>query len=306
MNRLVRILLGITLVTASTFDVRGESEAVSVLTVGNSFADNALNFLPALAEEANRPLIAVRANLGGCTFERHWNHVAAYEKDPTSKDGSPYLKGTKSLDHLLRSREWNSVTMQQVSYLSHDLKTYQPYADNLYRYIKERAPKATILVHQIWAYRLDNPRFVPANDGVEPHTHEEMYEQVRAAYHTFAKKWDLGILPSGDAMFVADTDPKWGYKPETAFDFKAAKSPLLPNQDHSLHTGWFWKKQGEECFLKLDGHHANRAGEYLLGCVWFEKLFGESVLDNAFVPEGMDPGYAAFLRKTSHAVVSAQ
>lgn len=306
MNRLVVLLFSIALAFAHTLEVRAESQTVSVLTVGNSFSDNALNFLPALAEGANRPLVAVRANLGGCTLERHWKHVAAFEKDPTGEEGSPYIKGTQSLDQLLKSREWDFVTMQQVSYRSHDLDTYQPYADNLYHYIKERAPKATILVHQIWAYRVDDPRFVPANDGIEPHTHKEMYEQVRAAYHAFADKWDLGILPSGDAMFAADTDSEWGYSPDTEFDFKNAKPPALPNQDHSLHTGWFWKTQDGDRFLKLDGHHANRTGEYLLGCVWFEMLFGESVVDNTFVPEGLDPDYAAFLRKTAHDVVAAE
>ncbi|MDF1737957.1 MAG: DUF4886 domain-containing protein [Verrucomicrobiales bacterium] len=304
MNRFAFLLLGIALIFPPL--ARGESEEVSVLTVGNSFADNALNFLPALAEAADRKLIAVRANLGGCTFERHWKHVAAFEADPTSKAGSPYANGTKSLDELLKSRKWNYVTIQQVSFKSHDLATYQPYADNLYRYIKERAPDAEILVHQIWAYRVDDPRFVPANEGKEPHTHKEMYEQVRTAYHAFADKWDLDILPSGDAMFAADTDPVWGYKPDTEFDFKNAKKPELPNQDHSLHRGWTWMTKDEKSFLRIDGHHAGRAGEYLIGCVWFEKLFGESVVGNSFVPHDIAPDYAAFLQETAHEAVAAQ
>ncbi len=301
MNRLTFLLFAITL--AFSPNVRGESDAISVLTVGNSFADNALNFLPALAEAADRDLVAVRANLGGCTFERHWKHVEAFEKDPTSKLGSPYANGTKSLDGLLRSREWDFVTIQQVSFKSHDLETYQPYADNLYHYIKERAPKAKILVHQIWAYRVDDPRFVPANQGIQPHTHQEMYEQVRTAYHAFADKWDLDILPSGDAMFAADTDPKWGFRPDLEFDFKNAKPPALPDQSHSLHRGWSWVKQNDKRILRMDGHHASRAGEYLIGCVWFEKLFGESVVDNGFVPDFLEADYAAFLRRTAHEAV---
>ncbi|MEC5128779.1 DUF4886 domain-containing protein [Verrucomicrobiales bacterium BCK34] len=304
MNRLTFLLFSIAL--AFSPPLRGESEPVAVLTVGNSFADNALKFLPALAEASDRKLIAVRANLGGCTFERHWNHVAAFEKDPKSKAGSPYAKGTKSLDELLKSREWDFITIQQVSFKSHDLETYQPYADKLYHYIKERAPDAEILVHQIWAYRVDDPRFVPANAGKEPHTHKVMYEDVRAAYHAFADKWDLDILPSGDAMFAADTDPEWGYKPDTTFDFKAAKKPELPNQEHSLHRGWAWGTQNGKSFLRIDGHHAGRAGEYLIGCVWFEKLFGESVLGNTFVPDDIAPDYAAFLQQTAHEAVVAQ
>lgn len=28
----------------------------------------------------------------------------------------------------------------------------------------------------------------------------------------------------------------------------------------------------------MDGHHANLAGEYLGACVWYEELFGDSVV----------------------------
>ena len=41
--------------------------------------------------------------------------------------------------------------------------------------------------------------------------------------------------------------------------------------------------------LGKDGHHANLAGEYLGACVWYEVLFGESVVGNKYVPPGLDP-----------------
>ncbi len=303
MYRSTFLLLALSL--ALTFQVHGDQKSVSVLTIGNSFAENALGYLPKLAESAGRPLIVGRANLGGCTLERHWNHAAAFEADPESKEGSPYGKGTRSLDQMLKSRKWDYITLQQVSFKSHDLSTYNPYFENLYQYIKERAPNSAILLHQIWAYRVDDPRFVPKNKGKEPHTHREMYQQVRNAYHTIAKQHELGILPSGDAMYIADTDPKWGYQPDSEFDFKNEVKPNLPDQSYSLHTGWYWKKgnENEEAVLRIDGHHANRNGEYLIGCVWFETLFGDSVVNNSFVPDSIDPEYARFLRKTAHQAV---
>ena len=33
-----------------------------------------------------------------------------------------------------------------------------------------------------------------------------MYQQVRDAYHTIANELNVGILPSGDAMYLADTN----------------------------------------------------------------------------------------------------
>lgn len=305
MYRVLYFLVGVALISVPP--VRAETKPISVLTLGNSFAENALEYLPELAGSAGLPLIIGRANLGGCSLERHWNHVVAFEKDPGSKDGSPYGKGTRSLDAMLKSRDWDFITIQQVSIKSHDLTTYSPYAEKLYQYIRDRAPKSKILVHQIWAYRVDDRRFIPQNEGKEPHTHREMYHQVRAAYHKVAADLDLGILPSGDAMFLADTDPEWGYRPDPEFDFENALYPALPDQSHSLHVGWSWRKlkDSENRVLKMDGHHASRAGEYLLGCAWFEKLLGESVIENSFVPKGMDSAYAKFLRQTAHTAVAS-
>jgi len=299
----LRVLL---FLLCGTLSAVAAPKTVRLLTVGNSFADNALEFLPKLADAAGHELIVGRANLGGCTLERHWRHVAAHEADSSNKEGSPYRGGKYSLADMLGKNEWDYVTIQQVSYKSHDPATYQPYADKQQRFIAKRAPQARILAHQIWAYRVDDPRFVPENKGKEPHTQQEMYEQVRKAYHALARRLDIGIIPSGDAMYLADTDAIWGFRPDLEFDFASSQEPELPRQRHSLHRGWYWRKgkDGRHA-LKIDGHHASQAGEYLLGCVWFEIFFGESVVENAFVPRGIDKEYARFLRETAHAAVKA-
>lgn len=284
---------------------RTEKETVRLLTIGNSFAENALTYLPQIVEAAGHELVVGRANLGGCTLERHWKHAAQFEANPANKEGSPYHGGKRSLMDLLTKEEWDYVTIQQVSYKSHDLQTYQPFADNLYGYIRKYAPNAKIFVHQIWAYRIDDPRFKPRNEGVEPHTHAVMYQQVRQAYHTLAGNLNLNIIPSGDAMYRADTDEKWGYRIDSTFDFKNATYPNLPDQTHSLHAGWQWKKQKDGSWdLRIDGHHASSKGKYLLGCVWFETLFKENVVGNRFLPRGIDPKEAEFLQETTHDTVS--
>lgn len=261
--------------------------------------------MPRIVESAGHKLIVGRANLGGCTLERHWRHVAAHQANPADKEGSPYRSGQYSLADMLTKDKWDFVTIQQVSIKSHDLDTCYPFAADLRAYIKERAPKAKIMARQIWACRVDDKRFVPENKGKEPHTRAVMHRQVRKAYQSVAKDLGIEIIPSGDAMFLADTDSKWGCPPDTSFDFKNAKAPELPNQLRSLHKGWRWikRKEGGQQ-LSMDGHHANQAGEYLLGCVWFEVFFGESVAENAFIPDGLDARHAKFLRQTAHRAVA--
>ena len=283
-----------------------EPKTVRLLTIGNSFAENALTYLPQIVESSGQHLVVSKANLGGCTLERHWKHVVIHENDPGAKEGAPYNAGKHSLDELLTKEPWDFITIQQVSYKSHDLSTYHPFIENLCEYIAERAPDARIMAHQIWAYRVDDPRFIPRNEGKEPHTQRVMYEQVRKAYHTIADSRNLGIVPSGDAMYLADTDDTWGYRPDEEFDFEGAKFPSRPNQEHSLHAGWHWRKGTDgERTLKMDGHHASNAGKYLLGCVWFETFYQTSAVKVDFVPEGIDKDYAAFLKKTAHEAVAA-
>jgi len=290
----------------ASFNSEAEPKTISVLTIGNSFANNALTYLPDLADEAGHTLVVGRANLGGCSLERHWKHAAAFELDPKSKEGSPYGGGKDSLSDLLKSRKWDFITIQQASFKSHDSATYYPYSRELVKYIRERAPESKILVHQTWAYRVDDPRFSPSDKEEGPATQKEMYEQVRHAYHALAKESHLEILPSGDAMYLADTDPKRGFSPDSDFDPKKAVYPDAPKQKYSLHTGWIWRKSPKkgERSLRMDGHHASAAGCYLIGSTWFEVLFGESVVENPFVPEGFDLDYAKFLKGAAHRAVN--
>ena len=141
----------------------------------------------------------------------------------------------------------------------------------------------------------------------EPKTQDEMYRGLKEAYTKIAAEFGARLLPVGDAFHAVDTDPKWGFKPDTApFDPKKAKQPELPKQTHSLHVGWKWTTKNGKTTLGMDGHHANMAGEYLGGCVWYEVLFGESVVGNSYVPKGLDPEFARFLQETAHRTVAEQ
>jgi hypothetical protein len=217
-------------------------KTVRLLTVGNSFAGNATHYLGDLAKAAGHTLILRGANVGGASLELHWTKVQAFEKDPTAKLGR-YASG-KSLEEELRAQPWDFVTIQQASVKSHDLSTYRPYAKLLADYIHRHAPKATLLLHQTWEYRVDDARFskAPVNRS-EPATQDAMYEGLRAAYQTVAEELDARILPVGDAFHLANRDPQWGFRPSaTAFDARNAKPGQLPDQLHSLNVGWNWKK----------------------------------------------------------------
>lgn len=300
------VLLVSLLVWTSSF--AGEPKTVRLLTIGNSFSANATRNLNDLAKAGGHTLIHTPLVIGGASFQVHADKARLHEAKPQDKAG--LYSGGKGLKENLAAQPWDYVTIQQASIKSHDFSTYQPNAGWLRDYVAKHAPKATLLVHETWEYRKDDPRFaVKEPKPGEPKTQDEMYQGLRASYDKIAAEFGARIIPTGDAFHLADTDEKWGYRVDSKpFDPKTAKQPELPDQTHSLHVGWRWakSKDGKKTTLGMDGHHANVAGEYLGACVWYEVLFGESAVGNTFVPKGVDPEYARFLQETAHKAVQAR
>jgi hypothetical protein len=282
-------------------------KTIRLLTIGNSFADNALTYLEALATSAGSVRFEVgRANLGGCSLEKHWNLAVYTEKHPEYKT---YRLGAAAdgemreanLQEILPSAPWDYVTLQQVSHKSWRRETFQPYLGLLHELVRRQAPQARILLHQTWAYRTDTP-FLPQNSL----TQELMFERIRAAYAHFAAELDCGVLPSGEAVQQARRAPGRTFTwPEPGFDYQHAEAPALPKQEHSLAAGWHWAiNNSPEGIpeMRLDANHLNGRGCYLTGCVWFECLTGLDVRSVAFRPDEIDAETATFLRATAHDV----
>jgi len=279
------------------------ARTVRLLTIGNSFSGNATHYLGDLAKADGNALVHQPMSVGGAPMELHWEKIQAHEKDPQDPKG---LYGTKSLAAALEAGDWDFVTIQQASIKSHDVSTYRPYAAKLQEYVKKHAPKPELLLHQTWAYRVDDPRFSAKTPAAgEPRSQEEMYAQSSDAYRTIARELGVRRLPVGDAFHLADTDPAWGFKPDATFDKTTAVFPALPDQTHSLHVGYKWttSKEGRPT-LTMDGHHANAAGEYLGACVWYEVLFKESAVGNGFVPKDLKPEDAKYLQQVAHRAVT--
>jgi hypothetical protein len=262
--------------------------------IGNSFSQNATRYLPQLAAEGGHPLTIGRAELGGCSLQRHWEIAEAAERNPEDPKGKAY--NGKSLRELLSAGTWDVVTIQQNSMNSGDVTTYLPYAKKLFDYIRSIQPKARIVMHQTWAYRSDSKKFTKISDQKYAESNQEMWEKSRAAYHQIAKALKIKIIPVGDAFWKINSDPQTAYKADAGFDFKNPQYPALPDQTFSLHTGYRWDNSKK---LAFDSNHANEAGCFLGGLVWYAFLFKQSPAKLKFRPEKVNESFDIQLKRTA-------
>jgi hypothetical protein len=298
MKLLHLILLSALFSVSSAFS--SEPKTVRVLSIGNSFSRNATQHLQGIVDASSHQLIHTDLVIGGASFEVH--HVKSQQPDKARL----YNDGKDLVTHL-QSQPWDIVTIQQASIKSHDYGTFQPHANALADLVRQHAPQARLHIHQTWPYRADDPRFTkPSSKPGEPQTQTEMYHGLTAAYNRLAAELNATVIPVGDAFFLADSHPEWGFRPDLDWDRAVMRAPNLPAQTNSLHVGWRWTTKDGKQSLGMDGHHANLAGQFLGACVWFEMLFNESTLNNSFVPKGLDPAHATFLRSIAHQAVETR
>lgn len=241
-----------------------------------------------------------RANHGGCELDRHWSYILREESSP---DVKLYRKATASLKEILKSKKWDFVTIQQASHKSWRPETYQPFAKNIKEYVNKNAPSAEVVLQQTWSYRSDDPRIRKGGEWNIDQT--EMFKRLEQAYAECAKELDLRIIPMGLAVQNARNGQKVKFKDYGADALKKMKYPDLPDQSGSIVGKLRWAK-GKDGKMRInrDSIHLNERGEYLQACVWFAFFFGKNAEEITFVPDGINPEDAKFLRSVAQKTVS--
>lgn len=290
---LVYLLLGASSGHAQSSNAISDKNPLRLFVIGNSFTRNATAYLPELAKEAGEELIIGTAQVGGGPLKRHWEAVELSEAEPNNPKSKIY--DGKSLKELLGVGVWDVVTIQQYSFHSSDVDTYQPYAKNLYSYIKRLQPNAVIFIHQTWVYRSDSKNFGQITQGRQTKNQQEMWEKSRAAYHQIAQELNINIIPTGDAFWLMTQNPKWSYKADPSFNEGNYIPPALPDQTKSLHVGYYWAKDK----MRFDDRHANVAGRYLGSLIWYTSLYNLSPKRVKFIPEGLSHDFAKQLQNAA-------
>jgi uncharacterized protein DUF4886 len=257
-----------------------------ILTIGNSYSQNATRYMDDFMKaDSSVDLLYGKANFGGCSLEKHWNVVKQCEllSEVRPYDFSRPAKETVSatLKEALSAEDWDFVTLQQVSHLSWQRETYEPFFGNLYNLVKEFAPRACPVIHQIWADRADSHRVAEWEI-----TQKIMFEKLKENYAVQAERYGCPILPSGEALQKARAI--FEYIPDQTYDFENTRPLELPDQTRSLSVGWYWRTGNTpsgNAELVIDAGHCNSKGCYLANAVWYEMFTGKKAADNLFCPE---------------------
>lgn len=215
---------------------------MKVLSIGNSFSQDAQRHLHQLAKKEGVNLKCVNLYIGGCPQRTHYLNMLG---DNASYDFqfNGVSTGLKvSIRQALCSDDWDVVTFQQASSQSARFETYTPYIQELSAYVRKYCPHAKQVIHQTWAYENGSEKL--ANQGFE--TAADMFAAVEKAYKQAAELISAdGIIPAGKAMLIAS-------------------------------------KTGIEKVHRDTYHASLGAGRYLLALVWYKYLTGKDISDNAF------------------------
>lgn len=216
---------------------------MDILSIGNSFSQDAQRYLHQIAEADGVKLLCYNLYIGGCSFSRHYQNMLS-EAPVYGMGMNGYEVGFPlSLKDTLLNREWDAITIQQVSHLANNYETYQPYLHKLVEYIRLCSPRSKIYLHQTWAYEQGSVRL---NKMMGYADQKDMFADIEKSYLKACADEALdGIIPSG-AMF----------------------QELLNNGIEKIHRDTF--------------HSSLGLGRYALGLVWYKFLTGREVQNNSF------------------------
>ncbi len=229
-----------------------------ILTIGNSFSEDATTYFKKIATSAGVDLHVVNLYIGGCTLEMHAKNIAEDNAAYRFEVNGVYSDRMISIREALLEEEWDIVTVQQESGNSGVYESYGDYIKQVLNFVKSLAPQAKIYFHHTWAYEIDtiHPAFEKNYGRDQAYMHRCITETVE---RICKENGNLPIIPCGRVIDEVRKDP--------AFDYK----------------------NGGQSLCREDGFHMHLVyGRYLTAAVWFETLLGGNIYDATFVPKEED------------------
>ena len=217
---------------------------MKVLSIGNSFSDDAQRYLREIAAKEGVEIETLNLCIGGCPLSLHAENIKSGKRMYLFHyNGDVNREDLITFDEGLLMREWDVVTLQQVSTESFKEESYYPYIYEVVDYVRSKLPNAKIYLQMTWAYEHGCQRVFEVTGGNDS---DYMLAGIRRAYARAKREIDAdGIIPSAELMEL-----------------------LYQNGASKIYRDTF--------------HASYGLGRYALGLLWFKMLTGRSVLNNSF------------------------
>lgn len=215
---------------------------MNILSIGNSFSQDAQQYLHEIAKADGVELNCFNLYIGGCPLSLHYKNMMSDLRAYTLQMNGTSTGFFVSIKEALLNRDWDVVTFQQASPKSTDYNSYQPYLNKLAEYVRLMVPKAKLAIHQTWAYETGSDALCERM-GYNDHT--VMFKDLETAYKKAAEDINADfIIPSGELF-----------------------QKIIACNVGRVHR---------------DTHAGYGLGRFALGLLWYRILTGKNVDDNTF------------------------
>ena len=172
---------------------------MKVLSIGNSFSQDAQRYLHAIAESVGETLESTNLYIGGCRLSLHHENMMSGARAYSLEQNGLSTGRNASIAEALESDAWDVVTLQQQSSSSADYGTFQPYLNDLVAFVRQKAKGARLALHQTWAYANESERLYLTGYP----THSAMFDPIRASYAQAMRDTGADLLiPCGETMRI--------------------------------------------------------------------------------------------------------
>ena len=206
---------------AQSYEVKvNPANKLKVLMIGNSFADDTINYAHEIAKSIGIPeenILVADIYIGGCVLNTHWanaqSNAPAYRFGLEREgwfDGSSYTNWT--MEQAIKYADWDFITFQQGSSASGDPSSFSN-LQNLMDYVYDIAtdeennpnanPDVKFVWHQTWAYQQGTTAAHFSKYNFDQMT---MYNGIVSCIKNFVlNKNFVAIIPNGTAIQNART-----------------------------------------------------------------------------------------------------
>ena len=232
-----------------------EDGILKILTIGNSFSDDTMQYVYKIAKSAGVEKIKLgNLYIGGCSLDTHTSNAKAnaraYDYRTNSADAWVNTPSYRMKD-AITSENWDFISLQQASGSSGIANTYAN-LQYMIDYVSELAPESKLVFNMTWAYQQDATH---AEFPKYESNQIKMYESIVAAVQSeVATKSKIEyIVPNGTAI-------------------------------QNARTSYVGDR------LTRDGFHLSLdLGRYIAGLTFFYQLTGISIENIEYIPDGVDP-----------------